>query len=130
MLLILALEGEFVLYNGLKEIDGTKIFKPYIGSTEELLKRYTAKELEGFKIQVFDFFAKNRDIRMPNRGIAIGFEQLVLRLNNAGENISKANKGVFLSNKINAAIKEIYISEATKWADKNIPNWQEIFKIK
>lgn len=117
-------EGEYMIYFGVRE------GKPYIGSTTELLERYSQGKIDEMMARAFDFFAKNPDIRIPNRGIAIGFEQLVIRLNNAGENISKANQGVHLSNKINAAVKEIYVSEAVKWATKNIPDWQNLFKIK
>lgn len=117
-------EGEYFLYQGAKN------GKSYIGSTAELKGRYNAKEIEEFGVRVFQFFKENPAIRMPNRGIAIGFEQMVIRLNNAGENITKANKGLILSNKLNAATKEIYLMEAKKWAEKNIPNWQEVFKIK
>jgi hypothetical protein len=66
---------------------------------------------------------------MPNNGIALGVEQMVIKLNNAGENINKANKGVNLANKINATVQEIYLRAAEEWLTKNIPNWQEVFKI-
>jgi len=63
-------------------------------------------------------------------GIAIDFEQMVIKLNNAGENITKINRVVNLANRKNALSKGIYLTEATKWANENIPNWQELFKIK
>lgn len=66
---------------------------------------------------------------MPNNGIALGVEQMVIKLNNAGENITKANKGMHVSNLMNATTKEIYLKAAEEWLQKNIPNWQEVFKI-
>jgi RHS repeat-associated protein len=129
-------EGEFFLYYGYKDVqymlEGEKIVEKrvYIGSTEELLKRYSQAEIKEMGITMFEFFQKNLHVRMPNRGIAIGFEQLVIRLNNDGKNIIKGetmlNK---LANKINAAIKQPYIEAAEEWANKNIPNWRELFKV-
>jgi len=119
-----AKEGEYLLYWGIKE------GKPYIGSTTELLGRYTQAEIDALDARVFKFFAENPSVRMPNRGIAIGVEQLIIRLNNAGQNISRLNRGLNLANKINAASKDIYLSEATKWISENIPNWQVLFKLK
>jgi hypothetical protein len=117
-------EGEYFLY--MAEKKGL----PYIGSTEKLLGRYTQGEIEELNARMFKFFVDNPAIRMPNRGIAIGFEQMVIKLNNAGEVINSTNKGVLLANLKNAASKEIYLIEAEKWAAKNIPNWQTLFKIK
>ena len=67
-------EGDYILYFGFKN------GKPYIGSTADIIKRYPADKLEEWQIEIFDFFSNHPDVRMPNRGIAIGFEQLVIRL--------------------------------------------------
>ncbi|MFT3676820.1 MAG: RHS repeat-associated core domain-containing protein [Chitinophagaceae bacterium] len=117
-------EGKYVLYFGFKES------KLYIGKTEELLKRYSADAIDDLNATIFKVFQNNPNLRMPNNGIAIGVEQAVIKLNNAGENITKANRGIRLANKINAAVKDVYVKEGEKWLNDNIPNWRNVFLIK
>lgn len=128
--------GEYFLYYGYKDVElsvgGEAILEKrlYIGSTDNLSKRYSQAEIKAMEATMFKFFRNNTHIRMPNWGIAIGFEQMVLQLNNEGKTIIKGSPWLSkLANKINAARKKAYIEAAEKWAAENIPDWREIFKM-
>ena len=95
--------------------------------TSERVK-YSLAEVAKLGARMFEAFGR-AGVRIPNRGIAIGVEQLVIRLNNAGKNVDRVAELNEVANLRNAAVKEVYLSEAEKWLTKNIPDWEKLFKI-
>ncbi len=117
-------EGEYLIYNGLKTTaSGEEL--PYIGKALGVLEnRYTASEMAEGGYRVFAGLEK-----IPNNGIALGVEQLVMELNGWEGKAANAVKPV-LSNINNATIKDIYIKAGKAWLEKNVPDWQKLYKLK
>jgi hypothetical protein len=55
-------------------------------------------------------------------------EQHIMNLNGWVNKTSNTANRV-LSNKNAAAVKDIYLKEGLKWLEKNVPEWQSLFKV-
>ncbi|MDP4213283.1 MAG: RHS repeat-associated core domain-containing protein, partial [Bacteroidota bacterium] len=107
------IKGRYVVYRGVKNgLD-------YIGKARGGIEfRYTIAQARNLGVDVMEGLDN-----LPSNAVALGVEQLVIDLNGG------AGTGE-LANKINATVKETYISEARYWLDTNLPNWEQTLKFK
>jgi len=123
----LARTGNYSLYFGYKTVKGAKQKFLYIGKAKNgILARYTAKLRKELSIVEF----KELSLTIPNNGIALGIEQVVMELNGWKGKIPNIKKPA-LSNKINATNNEILKYEAIKWLNKQDfgQDWRTLFKL-
>ena len=109
-------EGAYTVYSGFK--DGIL----YIGKTGYTIAQRYAGKTPPAGIAALEKLGG----KIPNNGIAKGIEQLVMNLNGwAGG----AGRTVVLANKNAATVNEIYMTVARRWLNKNVKNWETLFKF-
>ena len=110
-------KGIYSVYSGWKQSKNGEILL-YIGKAKNgISSRYTIAKLSEYNIEALHGLSK-----VPNNGIALGAEQLIMNLNGWG-------KEGALANRMPATTNPVMISEATKWLDSNIKNWRTVLKF-
>ena len=103
-------QSDYLVYMGYKES------KLYIGKTfDSLSKRYTKTVIKKMDARVIEKLTK-----IPNNGTVKGVEYWIFKLN--------GGKPV-LANKYNPANNIFYRNAGKNWLNKNVPNWEKLFKF-
>ncbi|MCA9748447.1 MAG: hypothetical protein KC414_05035, partial [Romboutsia sp.] len=107
----------YSIYSGCKQSKNGEILLYIRKAKNGISSRYTIAKLAEYNIEALHGLSK-----VPNNGIALGAEQLIMNLNGWG-------KEGALANRMPATTNPVMISEATKWLDSNIKNWRTVLKF-
>jgi RHS repeat-associated protein len=108
-------EGAYSVYRGFK--NGVL----YVGKTAYTIEQRYAGKISPEQLRAFE----RLNGTIPNNGIAKGIEQLIMNLNGWKGRAQTTT----LSNKNAATINEIYLKVAERWLNKNVKDWQTLYKI-